>query len=112
MDKFEVGQKVIFADRDGYGAIGTVVKITEKRKDVVVQFPSWTKTFRGDGINRQSDTWHRSWIEPLTQEIVEELNHKNKAAKCGKLLNAVYKKVDNLTDEQLDKIISVLSEIK
>ena len=112
MSEFYVGQKVISASRDGYGAIGTVVKITKKRKDVVVQFPSWTKTFRGDGVNRQSDTWHRSWIEPLTQEIVEELNRKNKAAKCGKLLNAVYKKINSFTDEQLDKIITALSEIE
>lgn len=110
---FEVGQKVVHVNNCGYGRrIGTVIAITEKRHDIKVDFGTYRATYRGDGVSRGSDPWLREYITPLTPEIAEKINHKNKVSKCGKLLNAVYKKVDSLTDEQLDKVISALGEVE
>ena len=46
---FEVGQKVVIKTRHGYGMVGTVLKITDKRKDVVVQFPTCKVTYNERG---------------------------------------------------------------
>ena len=109
---FEVGQKVVIKTRHGYGMVGTVLKITDKRKDVVVQFPTCKVTYNERGFERGADVWSMSYIVPLTEDIVEEVAHEKRIDKCRELLNVVYGKVNTLTDGQLDDIISVLSEIE
>ena len=109
---FEVGQKVVIKTRHGYGMIGTVLKITDKRKDVVVQFPTCKVSYNERGFEKGADVWSMSYIVPLTEDIVEEVEREKRIDKCRELLNAVYRKVRSLTDEQLNDIISVLSEVE
>lgn len=109
---FEVGQRVVIKTRHGYGMVGTVLKITEKRKDVVVQFPTSKVTYNEEGFERGGDIWSKSYIVPYTEDVEEEIAHKNKAVKCRKLLDVAIRNVYGFTDGQLDDIISVLSEIE
>ena len=109
---FEVGQKVVIRGRHGYGMVGTVLKITEKRRDVVVQFPTCKVSYNEMGFKRNADVWSMSYIVPLTEDIEEEIERNNKAEKCRNLLEVVTRNVYGLTDRQLDDIISVLSEVE
>lgn len=108
---FEPGQKVVIKTRNGYGMVGTVLKITEKRKDVVVQFPTYKVSYNERGFEKGADVWSRSYIVPVTEDIAEKIAHNNKAVKCRKLLEVAKRNVYGLTDGQLDDIISVLSEV-
>lgn len=108
---FEPGQKVVIKTRNGYGEVGTVLKITEKRKDVVVQFSDYKANYGLDGWEKRNDVWSMTRIVPLTSDIEEEVAHENRIDKCRELFNVVYGKVNTLTDGQLDDIISVLSEV-
>lgn len=98
--------------RYGYGMVGTVLKITEKRKDVVVQFPTCKVTYNERGFERGADVWSMSYIVPLTEGVEKEVSHLGKISKCRDLLKEVPPKLNSLTDGQLDDIISVLSEIE
>ena len=110
---FEVGQKVVIkTGNNTYGMVGTVLKITDKRKDVVVQFPRCKVSYDERGFERGCDVWSKSYIVPVTEDIAEKIAHNNKAAKCRKLLEVATRKVYGLTDGQLDDIISVLNEIE
>ena len=109
---FEVGQKVVIVRQHGYGEVGTVLRITEKRKDVVVQFSDYKANYGLDGWEKGNDVWSMTRIVPLTADIEEKVAHEKKIDKCRELFNVVYGKVKELTDGQLDDIISVLSEIE
>ena len=109
---FEVGQKVVIMRRHGYGEVGTVLRITEKRKDVVVQFSDYKANYSLDGWEKGCDIWSMTRIVPLTADIAEEIAHEKKIDKCRELFNVVAGKVRTLTDGQLDDIISVLSEVE
>lgn len=50
---FEVGQKVVIKTQHGYGEVGTVLRITEKRKDVVVQFSDYKANYGLDGWEKE-----------------------------------------------------------
>lgn len=109
---FEVGQKVVIKTRHGYGEVGTVLRITEKRKDVVVQFPNYKANYGLDGWEKGSDVWSMTKIVPVTADVEEEIAHLKKIYKCRDLLKGVPPKLNSLTDGQLDDIISMLSEIE
>ena len=72
---FKVGQKVVIKTRHGYGMAGTVLKITKKRKDVVVQFPTCKVSYNERGFEKGADVWSMSYIVPLTEDIEEEMAH-------------------------------------
>ena len=112
MSEFYAGQKVVIKTRHGYGEVGTVLRITEKRKDVAVQFSDYKANYGLDGWEKGKDVWSMTRIVPLTADIEEEVAHENKIDKCRELLNVVYGKVNTLTDGQLDDIISVLSKFE
>ena len=109
---FEVGQRVVIKTRHGYGMVGTVLRITEKRKDVVVQFSNYKANYGLDGWEKGADVWSMSRIVPLTEDVEEEIAHLEKISKCRELLKEVPPKLNSLTDGQLDDIISVLSKIE
>lgn len=109
---FEPGQKVVIKTRHGYGMVGTVLKITEKRKDVVVQFPTCKVSYNERGFERGADVWSMSYIVPFTEDIEKEIAHAIKIDKCLGLVDDMVGKVKKLTDGQLDDIISALSEIE
>lgn len=108
---FEPGQKVVIKTRNGYGMVGTVLKITEKRKAVVVQFPTCKISYDEEGFERGAKVWEMSYIVPYNEDVEKEIAHKNKAVNCRKLLEVATRNVNGFTDEQLDNIISVLSGV-
>ena len=100
IDNIKVGDKVI---RSKTNSIGTVVKITEKRKDVVVDYGNYQETYRPDGWQKTSDIYFASSIELLTPELEEELNKKQVIKRCQeKFKNQV------ITYEQAIKILDIL----
>lgn len=100
MQKFTVGDKVI---RSPSNDIGVVVRITEKRKDVIVDYGNYTETYSQYGHQKGSNVWYSSGIRHLTPEIEKELTDKKLIQKC----KYVFKHVQ-LTLEQAKQILEIL----
>ena len=101
----KIGDKVIRNYRTrGSSKIGTVVNITKKRRDIVVDYGTYKETYRSDGIQKGCDIWSASYIKPLTPEIEEEIRQRELIRKCR---NAFEAKKD-LTVEQAKKILEIL----
>ncbi len=106
--EFKVGDKVI---RDYYRnslsiSIGTVVKITEKRKDVVVDYGNYKETYSSNGWQKGGDIWTKSTIQLLTPEIREEIRKKNLIWKC----RDTFDKKKDLTADQAERILAILTD--
>ena len=90
MPVFNVGDKV---SRNRTSCIGTVVKITDKRKDVVVDYGSFKETYREDGMLRGCDVWNVIYIVPLTKELQQKIEDEKMVRKCKALLDRAKRKV-------------------
>ena len=103
---FNVGDKVITRYiNTGYGSIGTVIKITPKRQDIVVDFGNYTETFDKTGWQK-GGAWHKSSIKSLTPEIEKELQDIALIKKCKDVFNKT-----KLTPELAAKILEILNEV-
>lgn len=103
---FEIGDKVIRNYKKSlYPSIGTVVNITQKRGDVVVDYGHYKETYRSDGWQRGGDAWTRSNIRLLTPEIEEMIRQVSLIRKCRDIFE---KKV--LTADQAERILVILTE--
>ena len=103
---FKIGDKVI----RNYGtslptSIGTVVNITQKRGDVVVDYGNYKETYNSNGWQR-GDIWTSSHIQLLTPEIEERIRQINLIRKCKDTLE----KKKDLTADQAEKILTILTE--
>ena len=102
--KFKVGDKVIL---NNARKIGTVIKITDKRKDVIVDFGNYKETFRYDGMSK-GDIWYRDRIRIIDDTVMNEIKNE-------RLVRAAYNKLEklklNLTPEIAKKIIDFYEEI-
>lgn len=105
---FKVGDKVVTLKSR---KIGTVVNITPKRKDVVVDFGRYKTNFDINGRQKGADVWYAKHIELLTPEILQEIKDKNDIRKC---LNALENKSirGEITGEQARQILQILEEGK
>lgn len=104
---FKIGDQVIRNYRDALPAsIGTVVNITKKRGDVVVDYGNYKETYRSDGWQKGGDIWTRSTIQLLTPEIQEEIRKINLIRKCRN----IFEKKKDLTADQAERILAILSE--
>ena len=102
---FKIGDKVIRNyKRALHTSIGTVVNITQKRGDVVVDYGDYKETYRSDGWQR-GDIWTRSNIQLLTPEIEERIRQINLIRKC----RTIFEKKD-LTADQAERILAILAE--
>lgn len=106
MEVFKVGDKV---SRNGTACIGTVIKITEKRKDVVVDFGNFKETYNLHGSQKGADVWTSSHIYLLTPELQQEIKDARMVRKCKDLLDEAK---DNLTADKARKIIKFLLELQ
>ena len=102
----KIGDKVI----RNYGnslptSIGTVVNITKKRDDYVVDYGNYKETYRYDGWQRGGDIWTQSHIQLLTPEIEEHIRQINLIRKCRDTFNK-----KDLTAEQAEKILEILED--
>ena len=104
--EFKVGDKVVRNYRGDYGiSIGTVVKITPKRKDAVVDFGRYKETYDSTGWQKGGDIWTRSTITLLTPEIQQDLADRELIATC----KDVFAKT-KLSAAQARKILEILNE--
>lgn len=104
--EFKIGDKVVRNYNTGYGtSIGTVVKITPKRKDVVVDFGRYKETYESDGWQKGGDIWTRSTITLLTPEIEQDLADRKLIATC----KDVFAKT-KLSAAQARKILEILKD--
>ena len=103
---FKIGDKVIRNYNSSMPtSIGTVVNITKKRGDVVVDYGNYKETYRSDGWQRGGDIWAKSSIQLLTPEIEERLRQVNLIRKCRNMLEK-----KDLTAAQAEKILAILTE--
>ena len=104
---FNIGDKVIRNYRNSLStSIGTVVNITKKRRDVVVDYGNYKETYSSDGWQRGGDIWTRSTIKLLTPEIQEEIRKINLIRKC----RDTFEKKKDLTVDQAERILAILTE--
>lgn len=101
-EKFNVGDKVVI---NGTITIGTVIKITPKRKDVVVDYGRFKSTYGLDGYEKGTDIWHSSKIILLTPEIEKQIADYKTITKCKDMFQRT-----KLTADQAVRIIDILSE--
>ena len=98
---FKVGDKVSL-NKTEY--IGKVVRITEKRQDVVVAFNNGNYAkFNQSGREIGGDVWHCNFIYHLTAEIEKDILDKKIVRRCKNLLAAVSN--NNITPDKARKII-------
>ena len=99
MHEFNVGDKVA----DGY-EIGTIVKITPKRRDITVDFGNYKREY--DKTGWRGETWHRTYIEPLTVEKAKEIKEHWVKIKAVNLCQKVTE--DSVTYDKAVKIVEIL----
>ena len=104
---FSVGDKVVTWGNWTSRRIGTITKITPKRKDVVVDFGSYKCTYDLNGWEKGGGIWNRSHIEPLTEKIKQEIIDRNIVTKCQSLMEEYGR---NLPVDKARKIIAILEE--
>ena len=106
MMSFKIGDKVIRNYKNSLPtSIGTVVNITRKRGDVVVDYGNYKETYRSDGWQRGGDIWTRSSIQLLTPEIEEQIRQINLIRRCRN----IFEKKD-LTADKAERILAILTE--
>lgn len=106
---FKVGDKIITnpnAMGTGGRRIGTVIKITPKRQDIIVDFGSYKETFDKSGREKGGDPWYKQRIKLLTPEIEKELQDAALIRKCKDVFSKT-----KLTPELAAKILEVLNEV-
>ena len=59
--------------------------------------------FNADGSQRGGDTWHRSYLQPLTDDILSEFKKDNLVGKCNNI------KFKELTVGQLEQILVIIT---
>ena len=97
--EYKVGDRVNIA---GSNEVGTVVRITEKRKDIVVDFGSYKCSFDQYGWTR-GNAYTACYIVPLTDELQKQIDDRLIISKCEAVL-----KRTSLTAEQAAKILAIL----
>lgn len=70
MDNVKVGDEVISIPISGFGTkrIGTVVHITNKRKDITVDFGNYQEKYDSYGYQKNDDVWHKHYLELYEKE--------------------------------------------
>lgn len=106
---FEIGDRVIRnydpRCRSGMPLIGTVVKTTAKRGDVVVDYGTYKETYMPNGWQRGGGVWNCSMITKLTPEIEEQIRQATLISTC----RAEFEKTE-LTADQAERILAILRE--
>ena len=105
--KFAVGDKVVLNYRKVLNpTIGTVIRVTDKRKDVVVDFDGFQQTFDCYGRSKSDDIWYFSYIELLTPAMEQDIEDNLVIAKCKKMM----KDTILINADQTARIIAILEE--
>lgn len=112
-DELKIGDKVTYHYDNLWSGKGlqicTVVKITEKRKDIVVTTGKTQMTFDRIGSARNGDAYNRSYITKTTDEDVSEIQNAIAVRKCIRLFEE-HRKAEKITAEMAKKIIAIFEE--
>jgi hydroxymethylpyrimidine pyrophosphatase-like HAD family hydrolase len=103
--EFNVGDKVVRSNGMSRKNIGTIIRVTEKRKDVVVDFGSYKLTYDMNGREKNCDAWSRSYIKPLTPEIEEKIRQYEIINKCMVVFD---KNRNKITADEAKRILDIL----
>ena len=104
--EFKVGDKVVRNyNVPGTRLVGTIIRITPKRKDVVVDYGSYEEIYDASGWQKNGTIWNQSYITLITPEIEKELNNRNIINKCKIVFDRT-----KLTVDQAIKILEILGE--
>ena len=99
-----IGDKVIArAFTGGPYKIGKIIKITPKRKDIIVDFGNYTETYKKSGYSKYTNIYSTRHIELLTTEIEKELQDLQLINQC----KSTFAKT-NLSADQARKILEIL----
>lgn len=110
-DKFKINELVI-VDRGAYGydnfIIGKVIKITEKRKDITVEYDGIKNVFTCSGTEKNvNGVWtKRSSILKCTAENMVKYNKYKKKIKVMRFI----KTFDGEDADLIDKIYEIIKE--
>ncbi len=112
-DELKIGDRVTyhFDNWTGKGLqICTVVKITDKRRDIVVKTSKGTQmTFDRTGFARRSDIYNKSYITKTTDDDFSEIQNTMAIRKCLRLFDE-HCKADKITAEMARKINLIFEE--
>lgn len=104
--EFKVGDKVVRnLNHIGATSVGTIVRITPKRKDIVVDYGNYEEIYNIRGWQKSDSIWSRSFITLLTPEIEKEIKDRRIIAKCKNEFGKA-----TLTADQASKILEILGE--
>ena len=102
-EEFKVGDKVEFKNRWDESSIGIITKITEKRKDITVDFGRQTGLFDSHGWQKGCDRYYRGYIKILTPEREQEIRNTRLIESCKKEVEKA-----DITVEQARQILAIL----
>lgn len=107
-DELKIGDKVVSQDKY-QKAIGIIVKITPKRKDITVDFGNYTITFDNRGWEKGTDCWSKKYIKKCTHELEQVIECEQLRAKCNRLFD---EQKNSLTHNQVKEILTILNQAK
>ena len=103
---FKVGDRVVNNYHNGgCKKIGTIIKITEKRGDVVVDYGYFQERYDRTGWEKSDNYFYRSHITLLTPEIEEELRKEEVINECKQEMEHT-----EITYEMAVKILEVFED--
>lgn len=113
-DEVKVGDRVTYHYDNLWSGKGlqvcTVVKITDKRRDIVVKTSKGTQmTFDRLGSIRGGDTYSKSYITKTTDDDFPEIQNIMAIRKCLRLFDE-HRKADKITAEMARKINLIFEE--
>lgn len=106
LESVKPGDKLWVSSSNGGGGVAVVKRITP-RGFVVASYGNGEVTFRQDGHERTSDTWHWRMARPITDDDIAEMRI---AALRTNTQRAVNAHIGALTEEQCQAIVRIIKD--
>ncbi len=104
LENVKVGDNLLVSSSNGSSGVATVKRITPKGF-VVATYGDSEVTFRRDGNERTSDTWHWKTARPITDEDIADMRLEAMRNKVHRLIDSY---IGTLTAEQCQKIMDII----
>lgn len=109
----QVGEEVYKIEYNSF-CVGTIIKVTAKRKQMVVDFGNYTERYDNNGC-KIGGYCHKAWIHPYTREAEEKfIAEKTEIAnrrRCTKRLEKLANNTRKLSYDDILKVLKFLDEI-